>query len=222
MHETKKEFPRIAQSLGLLSEHHVKNLCQFRNVFSTLILVIDFTWFSFEKSARECFLWKIGWNGGGRRTDDTSFFFTNQSNTPITTLRHRPEKGNHTFSFSSLVFGALTHTQKNTKHQTMITKQFLFVILLVATTRIYLVVSSKTTVTLCSAWIWNISKKKKTKMMMKNENKHLVLVGGGHAHAQVIKALNIASRPKNLQVTLIDAQKSASYSGMVVSSIRLL
>lgn len=48
---------------------------------------------------------------------------------------------------------------------------------------------------------------------------HLVLVGGGHAHAQVIKALNKASRPKNLQVTLIDIQKDAAYSGMVPGCI---
>jgi selenide,water dikinase len=47
----------------------------------------------------------------------------------------------------------------------------------------------------------------------------LVLVGGGHAHAQVIKALNKASRPKNLQVTLIDLQKDAAYSGMVPGCI---
>lgn len=46
-----------------------------------------------------------------------------------------------------------------------------------------------------------------------DESKHLVLVGGGHAHAQVIKALNKASRPKDLKVTLIDSQKLASYSG---------
>ena len=47
--------------------------------------------------------------------------------------------------------------------------------------------------------------------------KHLILVGGGHAHVQVIKALNTASRPANVDVTLIDLQQSASYSGMVVS-----
>ena len=45
--------------------------------------------------------------------------------------------------------------------------------------------------------------------------KHLVLVGGGHAHLQVIKAFHKASRPSNLDVTLIDMQASASYSGMV-------
>lgn len=50
----------------------------------------------------------------------------------------------------------------------------------------------------------------------------VVLVGGGHAHAQVIKALNKKSRPKNLQVTLIDVQKSASYSGMVPGAVARL
>ncbi len=45
--------------------------------------------------------------------------------------------------------------------------------------------------------------------------KRLVLIGGGHAHLQVIKALNHKSRPKDLEVTLIDRQSSASYSGMV-------
>ena len=113
----------------------------------------------------------------------------------------------------------------------MTTRQsFLLVFLLVAITRICLVNSLKTTTTVSSrsaCWIFGNSNKKKTKMMMnngdnnnKNNKKHLVLVGGGHAHAQVIKALNVASRPKNLQVTLIDAQKSASYSGMVVSRER--
>lgn len=48
---------------------------------------------------------------------------------------------------------------------------------------------------------------------------HLVLIGGGHAHVQVIKALNAEARPNNLKVTLIDAQASASYSGMVPGSI---
>ena len=47
------------------------------------------------------------------------------------------------------------------------------------------------------------------------ERQHLVLVGGGHAHVQVIKALNKQSRPQHLDVTLIDIQESASYSGMV-------
>lgn len=47
----------------------------------------------------------------------------------------------------------------------------------------------------------------------------LVLIGGGHAHVQVIKALNHASRPKHLKVTLIDVQRSATYSGMVPGTI---
>jgi len=51
------------------------------------------------------------------------------------------------------------------------------------------------------------------------QQQHLVLVGGGHAHAQVIKALNAASRPQNLKVTLIDQKASASYSGMVPGCI---
>ena len=49
--------------------------------------------------------------------------------------------------------------------------------------------------------------------------KRLVLVGGGHAHAQVIRALNKASRPDHLDVTLVDVQESASYSGMVPGCI---
>ncbi len=49
--------------------------------------------------------------------------------------------------------------------------------------------------------------------------KRLVLIGGGHAHIQVIKALNKASRPENLKVILIDFQRSASYSGMVPGTI---
>ena len=48
-----------------------------------------------------------------------------------------------------------------------------------------------------------------------NNCQHLILVGGGHAHVQVIKALNKQSRPKHLDVTVIDIQESASYSGMV-------
>ena len=47
------------------------------------------------------------------------------------------------------------------------------------------------------------------------ETKNLVLIGGGHAHLQVIKAFNKMSRPKNLNVILIDMQSFASYSGMV-------
>ena len=41
----------------------------------------------------------------------------------------------------------------------------------------------------------------------------LVLIGGGHAHAQVVKALKL--RSPNMRVTLIDLEKSASYSGMI-------
>lgn len=52
-----------------------------------------------------------------------------------------------------------------------------------------------------------------------SDMKHLVLIGGGHAHVQVIKALNARSRPKDLKVTVIDMQKSASYSGMVPGCI---
>lgn len=51
---------------------------------------------------------------------------------------------------------------------------------------------------------------------------HLVLIGGGHAHAQVIKALNQKSRPSHLKVTLIDAQRSAIYSGMVPGCVSKL
>lgn len=54
---------------------------------------------------------------------------------------------------------------------------------------------------------------------LQQQQQHLVLVGGGHAHAQVIRALNWASRPDNLKVTLIDPQSSASYSGMVPGCI---
>jgi NADH dehydrogenase FAD-containing subunit len=49
----------------------------------------------------------------------------------------------------------------------------------------------------------------------KEHTQHLVLIGGGHAHVQVIKALNAASRPSHLRVTLVDAVKSASYSGLI-------
>ena len=52
--------------------------------------------------------------------------------------------------------------------------------------------------------------------------KRIVLVGGGHAHVQVIKALNAHSRPPNLNVTLIDLQSSASYSGMVPGCVSKL
>jgi pyridine nucleotide-disulfide oxidoreductase family protein len=57
------------------------------------------------------------------------------------------------------------------------------------------------------------------KPLLQPERQHLVLVGGGHAHAQVIKAQNWASRPSHLKVTLIDQQASASYSGMVPGCI---
>lgn len=49
--------------------------------------------------------------------------------------------------------------------------------------------------------------------------KHVVLVGGGHAHAQVIKALNWASRAPGVQVFLIDPLEKASYSGMVPGAV---
>lgn len=44
---------------------------------------------------------------------------------------------------------------------------------------------------------------------------HVVLIGGGHAHCQVVKALNKQNRPSDVEVTLIDCQHTASYSGMV-------
>ena len=47
------------------------------------------------------------------------------------------------------------------------------------------------------------------------QRQHLVLVGGGHAHLQVIKAFNKSKRLKHLDVTLVDVQKAAVYSGMV-------
>jgi selenide,water dikinase len=50
----------------------------------------------------------------------------------------------------------------------------------------------------------------------------VVLVGGGHAHAQVLKALNGKSRPKNMHVTLIDMLTAASYSGMVPGCVARL
>lgn len=49
--------------------------------------------------------------------------------------------------------------------------------------------------------------------------KRLVLVGGGHAHLQVIKALNHASRPEGLEVVLIDLTDRPCYSGMVPSAV---
>lgn len=42
---------------------------------------------------------------------------------------------------------------------------------------------------------------------------HVVLIGGGHTHALVLAAY--AKSPPNLRITLIDAQPSASYSGMI-------
>ncbi|KAL3915312.1 MAG: hypothetical protein SGILL_005711, partial [Bacillariaceae sp.] len=51
------------------------------------------------------------------------------------------------------------------------------------------------------------------------QQKRLVLIGGGHAHVQVIKALNHASRPKNMQVTLIDLTSKPTYSGMVPGAV---
>uniref|UniRef100_A0A7S3PD46 FAD/NAD(P)-binding domain-containing protein n=1 Tax=Amphora coffeiformis TaxID=265554 RepID=A0A7S3PD46_9STRA len=51
--------------------------------------------------------------------------------------------------------------------------------------------------------------------------KHLVLIGGGHAHVQVIKAFSARPRER-LQVTLIDQQYAASYSGMVPGCIAKL
>lgn len=49
----------------------------------------------------------------------------------------------------------------------------------------------------------------------RRQPKHLVLIGGGHAHVQVIKALRQRPDSLNWRVTLVDAQTSASYSGMV-------
>jgi len=47
----------------------------------------------------------------------------------------------------------------------------------------------------------------------------LVLIGGGHSHLQVIKGLNSASRPKDLEVVLIDLTSHPCYSGMVPSAV---
>ena len=52
-----------------------------------------------------------------------------------------------------------------------------------------------------------------------SKQKRLVLVGGGHAHLQVIKGFNHASRPKNLDVVLIDLTDRPCYSGMVPSAV---
>lgn len=49
--------------------------------------------------------------------------------------------------------------------------------------------------------------------------KRLVLVGGGHSHLQVIKGLNQASRPEDLEVVLIDLTDHPCYSGMVPSAV---
>ena len=49
--------------------------------------------------------------------------------------------------------------------------------------------------------------------------KRLVLVGGGHAHLQVIKGLNHASRPEGLDVVLVDLTNRPCYSGMVPSAV---
>ncbi|KAG7347419.1 selenide water dikinase [Nitzschia inconspicua] len=54
---------------------------------------------------------------------------------------------------------------------------------------------------------------------VEQRRQHLVLIGGGHAHVQVIKALNHASRPKYLDVTLIDMTKTPTYSGMVPGAV---
>jgi pyridine nucleotide-disulfide oxidoreductase family protein len=54
-------------------------------------------------------------------------------------------------------------------------------------------------------------------IISKETKKRLVLVGGGHAHVQVIKGLNHASRPQNLDVILIDLTDHPCYSGMVPS-----
>eukprot|EP00571_Detonula_confervacea_P001707 CAMPEP_0172330682 /NCGR_PEP_ID=MMETSP1058-20130122/61530_1 /TAXON_ID=83371 /ORGANISM="Detonula confervacea, Strain CCMP 353" /LENGTH=525 /DNA_ID=CAMNT_0013047907 /DNA_START=122 /DNA_END=1699 /DNA_ORIENTATION=- len=52
--------------------------------------------------------------------------------------------------------------------------------------------------------------------------KRVVLIGGGHAHVQVIKSLNAHSRPSHINVTLIDLQSTASYSGMVPGCVSKL
>jgi pyridine nucleotide-disulfide oxidoreductase family protein len=54
---------------------------------------------------------------------------------------------------------------------------------------------------------------------LSSKEQHLVLIGGGHAHVQVLKAIHAGSRPAHLRVTLIDTEKSASYSGMVPGCI---
>ena len=52
-----------------------------------------------------------------------------------------------------------------------------------------------------------------------NQRQNLVLIGGGHAHLQLIKAFNHKARPNHVNVTLIDVQSFASYSGMVPGCI---
>jgi len=52
--------------------------------------------------------------------------------------------------------------------------------------------------------------------------RRLVLIGGGHAHVQVLKGLNKKNRPKDMEITLIDSQRSASYSGMVPGCVAKL
>jgi len=58
--------------------------------------------------------------------------------------------------------------------------------------------------------------------MMTPPTKKIVLIGGGHAHVQVIKALNVNTRPSNVEVTLIDLQSAPSYSGMVPGCVSKL
>ena len=64
-------------------------------------------------------------------------------------------------------------------------------------------------------------KKRSTYMMMNMEKtkKKLVLVGGGHAHLQVIKALRNNNNNNDddacWEVTVVDVQTHASYSGMI-------
>ena len=54
-------------------------------------------------------------------------------------------------------------------------------------------------------------------MNMEKTKKKLVLVGGGHAHLQVIKALRNNNNHDNegWEVTVVDVQTHASYSGMI-------
>ncbi len=54
---------------------------------------------------------------------------------------------------------------------------------------------------------------------IETSTKKLVLVGGGHAHLQVIKGLNHASRPEDLEVVLVDLTDRPCYSGMVPSAV---